>query len=133
MIAGIRLRYLRCVQPPRETRPLLITLLGWLLILVGAAQFALHANRIHLPLQFWGIFVPLFELIILVSGVFLLRGSNWARWLAAAWIGFHVGVGFLNSVRQGVIHSLLFVAFVWLLFRPEVNAWFRMRRNPASA
>ena len=124
------------MQPvPREKpqRPLLITLLGWLLILAGTAQFVLHATRIHLPLQFWGIFIPLFELIILVSGVFLLRGSNWARWLATAWIGFHVGVGFLNSVRQGVIHSLLFVVFVWLLFRPEVNAWFRIRRNPASA
>lgn len=114
-------------------RPLLITFLGWLLILAGAAQFVLHARRIHQPLQFRDIFIPLFELIILVSGVFLLRGSNWARWLAAAWIGFHVGVGFLNSMRQGVIHSLVFLLFVWLLFRPEVNAWFRIRRDAVGA
>ena len=122
---------LSLIETPQ--RPLLITFLGWLLILAGAAQFVLYATRIHLPLQFWGVFIPLFELIILVSGVFLLRGSNWARGLATAWIGFHVGVGFLNSVRQGVIHSLIFLVFVWLLFRPEVNAWFRVRHGGARA
>jgi hypothetical protein len=114
-------------------RPLLVTLLGWLLILGGSAQFILHASRIRLPLHFWDVFIPLFELILLAAGVFLLRGSNWARWLAAAWIGFHIGVGFLNSVSQGLIHSLIFGVFVWLLFRPEVNAWFRMRRDAVRA
>lgn len=118
---------------PTAQRPLLITLLGWLLILAGAAQFVLHAALIRGPVHLGDLSVPLFELIIVVAGVFLLRGSNWARWLAAAWIGFHVGVGFLNSVVQGVIHSLIFAFFVWLLFRPEVNAWFRMRRDAVGA
>lgn len=114
-------------------RPLLITLLGWLLILVGAVEFVYRLTKVHRPLHpgddLW---VPLFELIILVSGIFLLRGSNWARWLAVAWIGFHIAVGFQYSVVQGVIHSAVFLFFVWLLFRPEVNTWFRVRRNNAA-
>lgn len=114
-------------------RPLLITLLGWLLILVGTVEFIYRLTKIHRPVHAGDdLWVPLFELIILVSGIFLLRGSNWARWLAVAWIGFHITVGFQYSVVQGVIHSLVFLVFVWLLFRPDVNAWFRLRRSQAA-
>jgi hypothetical protein len=109
-------------------RPLIITLLGWMLIAVGAIECATHAAAIRRPIHIRDIGLPLFELAILVSGVFLLRGSNWARWIAVAWIGFHVGIGFVNSVRAGLVHTAIFAVFAWLLFQPEVNAWFRWRR-----
>jgi hypothetical protein len=115
-----------------RTRPLLITLLGWMLIALGALEFTIHAVQIRRPLHAGDIGVPLFELVILVCGVYLLRGANWARWLAVAWIGFHVVVGSLDSVMRGVVHGLIFLAFTWLMFRPEMNAWFRARR-PAQA
>jgi hypothetical protein len=108
-----------------KQRPLIITLLGWLLILLGATQFVLHVERVRPPVHAGDIGVPLFELVILVSGVFLLRGHNWARWLALAWIGFHVAISSLHAVLAGVLHGLIFLLFAWLLFRPEVNSWFR--------
>jgi hypothetical protein len=114
--------------PQRLTRPLIITLLGWMLIAVGALECVSHAAAIRWPVHAGDVALPLFELIILVSGVFLLRGRGWARWIALAWIGFHVGISFVNSVRAGLVHSAIFALFAWLLFRPDVNAWFRRQR-----
>jgi hypothetical protein len=124
------------VNPPANTivvprRPLLVTLLGWMLIVLGAVECLYRATKIHAPIQAGDLGVPLFELIILVSGIFLLRGSNWARWLAVAWVGFHVVVGSLNSVTRGIAHGLIFFVFAWMMFRPEINAWFRSRRLAA--
>ncbi|HEY6446097.1 MAG TPA: hypothetical protein VIY53_06530 [Acidobacteriaceae bacterium] len=114
--------------PQRLKRPLIITLLGWMLIAVGALECISHAAATRRPVHTGDIALLLFELVILVSGVFLLRGSNWARWIALAWIGFHVGISFVNSVRAGLVHSAILVVFAWLLFQPDVNAWFRWRR-----
>jgi hypothetical protein len=112
-------------------RPLLVTLLGWMLILVGAIEGTTHAALLRPPFHAADFWLPLFELVILVCGIYLLRGANWARWLALAWIGFHVVVGSLNSVLAGVLHGLAFLLFVWLMVRPEVNAWFRRPPEPA--
>jgi hypothetical protein len=115
-----------------KTRPLPITILGWMLIGVGALEFAEHAAQIRWPLTADGVGVPLFELVILACGVFLLRGQAWARWLAVAWVGFHVIVSSLHSAWAGILHGLIFVAFTWLMFRPEVNAWFRAEEPAAQ-
>jgi hypothetical protein len=114
-----------------KARPVLITILGWMLLLVGALEFAEHAAKIRWPLTADGVGVPLFELVILACGVFLLRGQAWARWLAVAWVGFHVIVSSLHSAVAGILHGLIFLTFAWLMFRPEVNAWFR-REGPAA-
>ena len=113
-------------------RPFVITILAWLLIAAGTAQFILHALRIHRPVQPWDIGILLLELVLVGCGIFLLRGSNWARWFALAWIAFHVGVGFLDSFRRGMIHTIIFLIFTWILFRPEVNAWFSPERDAAA-
>jgi hypothetical protein len=117
----------RTMESPR---PRLVTLLGWMLIGLGAIEFIYRLMKIHLPIRTDDIGVPLFELVILISGVFLLRGANWARWLAVAWVGFHVIVGSLHSVTQAVTHGLIFLVFAWLMFRPAMNAWFCPPRKP---
>lgn len=119
-------------QPTPLARPLLVTLLGWMLIAVGAIECVAHAASIRRPVHLPDIGLPLFELVILACGVYLLRGANWARWLAVAWIGFHVVVGSLNSVFAGIVHGILFLLFVWLMFRHEINAWFRAPRGSAA-
>jgi hypothetical protein len=113
----------------RAERPRLATLLGWILIVLGAVECVYTLTKIHRPVSVTDFGVPLFELIILVSGVFLLRGSDWARWLALAWVGFHVVIGSLHSLPKSIVHGLIFLAFAWMMFRPEMNAWFRPRRQ----
>jgi len=120
------------MPPKASSRPLVITLLGWLLILVGLAEFILHVIRIHHPVQPSDVGIALLELVLAGCGIFLLRGSNWARWFAVAWIGVHVGIGFLDSFRRGMIHAIIFLIFTWILFRPEVNAWFQPERDAAA-
>jgi hypothetical protein len=63
------------------------------------------------------------ELLAFVAGVFMLRGHNWARWLAAAWMAFHVAISF-PVLRQIAVHSLFLAVIVWLLFQSRAALYF---------
>src|SRR5690242_9558547 len=102
-------------------RPLSITAVGLLFLITGVVTFGFHLSRE------WGygaihpdvLLVLSVSLLALVAGIFMLRGSNWARWLALAWLAFHVVISALNSWRETVTHALLFALIAWLLLRPE--------------
>jgi uncharacterized membrane protein HdeD (DUF308 family) len=107
-------------------RPLILTIFGWFLILAGAVGFVAHfpLHRAWHSDDAW----PLgLELILMIAGVFILRGHNWARWLAVAWIAFHVGLSFYHSLREVAIHTLILLIFVWILFHHAANVWFKAR------
>jgi hypothetical protein len=100
-------------------RSLPVTIIGWLLVVVGVSGFVLHlyeAKPQH-ALEGENPWILATELVAIVGGAFLLRGKNWARWLVMAWMGFHVAISF-NSPRQLVIHGAIFVLFAYFLFRP---------------
>jgi hypothetical protein len=107
-------------------RPLTVTIIGWLLVVVGVAASAFHLNELGQN-AFRGATAWIFvvELVVIVSGVFVLRAANWARWLAVTWIGAHVVISFLNSWGQVAVHALILFLFACFLFRPESNAYFR--------
>lgn len=108
-------------------RPLSVVVIGWLYIVTGAIGFASHVAdlKLHRPVSSDVIWIALVSLLAVVAGVYMLRGRNWARWLAIAWIGFHVVVGALNSWFAFAIHSLLFAAFAYLLFRQDATRYFQ--------
>jgi uncharacterized membrane protein HdeD (DUF308 family) len=112
-------------------RPLILTLFGWFLILGGIIGFVFHfpMHRPWHPDDAWPLIL---EFILIVAGVFILRGQSWARWLAVAWIGFHVAISFYNSLREVAIHTLILLIFVWILFYPAATAWFKARSHPHS-
>lgn len=120
------------MHSPMTKRPISVTVVAWLYIVTGAAGLALQlANwRTARLLSFDTSGVASIRALAIVAGVFLLLRHNWARWLAVAWMAFHMWVGFLNSVRQGIAHSVFLILIVWLLFRPAASAWFR-RSDPA--
>jgi hypothetical protein len=108
-------------------RPLSITLLSYLLIVVGAGGFVVHfseALKRH-SMASDDILVLAVSLIAVVVGAFLLRGKNWARWLSIAWIAFHVVVSFFHSMREVAVHVVFLLVFAVVLFRPEANMFFR--------
>jgi hypothetical protein len=70
-------------------RPVSMMVLAWLYIAVGTIGFAYHFHEL-LALQYDGALAELTEFVAIVCGVFMLRGHNWARWLAFTWIAFHV-------------------------------------------
>ena len=76
----------------RNKRPLAVTLIAWLYIAAGTIGVAYHLQELRPqhPFQYDIVWVSLVRLIAIVAGVYMLPGSNWARWLALAWIVFHV-------------------------------------------
>jgi hypothetical protein len=119
-------------QPHRQImkrRPIAVTILGYVLIATGVASLAFHATDFKpthdLPSELaW---ISLVRIIAIVSGAFMLRGCNWARWLALAWIAFHVVISFLDSWQKAAVHGLIFVLFAYLLLRPDASAYFRSK------
>jgi hypothetical protein len=113
------------MQPTRQ-RPISVTIMGVLMVVVGAvgmARYAYAAKPWHsLPTDM--VEASLVSLIALVSGVLILRGSNWGRWLTLLWMSFHVVISALHSVQQAVVHGLLLGLFAYLLFRLEARTYF---------
>ncbi len=110
--------------------PLPVTILAWVYIAMGTIGFVYHLPELHAnnALQFDGVWIELVRLLAVVAGVFMLRRQNWARWLALAWIAFHVVVGALHSVQQFAIHCLFCAVIAYFLFRPEATRYFRGAR-----
>lgn len=112
-------------------RPLSITILAGVYILVGAMGFFYHFKQ-AIPLHRDGALIEFTELLALTAGVFLLRGRNWARWLALAWMGFHVVLSAFVPLLPFLIHCLLFAAIAWLLLRGPARRYFgRASMKPA--
>jgi hypothetical protein len=110
-----------------KKRSISIMILACVYLAVGAVGFAVHfrellAGHPDAPA------IELTECLAIVCGVFLLRGHNWARWLALAWIAFHVVLSIFHPIPELVMHGLLCVAFAWILFRPGTERYFRNAR-----
>ena len=112
-------------------RPLPVTLLSLLIAAAGAVGFAYHLSELNVrhPFQNDAIWVGVIRLLAIVGGVYMLRGKNWARWLAMVWIGFHVVVSGFHSLLEFAIHGLLFAVFAYVLFRPPATQYFRGGRT----
>lgn len=104
-------------------RPVSILILACVYLAVGTIGFVFHFPEL-LALSPDAVWVELVELLAVFSGAFMLLGRNWARWLALAWMGFHVVISF-HVPRQLAVHSLLFAMIAWLLFRSDAVRYFR--------
>jgi hypothetical protein len=105
--------------------PVSVILIACLYLAVGGAGFVVHFSDRDVPYWIW---VEVTEFLAIVCGVFLLRAHNWARWLASAWMAFHVVLSF-GELRQLAIHSLFFVLIVWCLFRADASRFFHNTRT----
>ncbi|KAA6459210.1 hypothetical protein DYQ86_18310 [Acidobacteria bacterium AB60] len=114
-------------------RPYEVTVVSWILIVVGVASIAMNASALLPPQAFQAGNLAILgvRLLGILCAIYMLRRRNWARWTALAWIAFHAVIGFLNSVGQGIIHALIFGLIGLALLRSDVGAWFRGR--PADA
>jgi hypothetical protein len=115
-------------------RPWPVMASGFLFALVGIAEFAPHISHFKLkqPVP-QDLLWPLgLGLVAMICGMFLLRRKNSVRWLAFAWLAFHVVVGALNSRQQMIMHSVLLVIFAFTLFGSEASEYFRQGKRLAS-
>lgn len=110
--------------------PLAVTIISWLYIVTGVLGLAFHFSeyRIQRPFEYDIVWIALVEIAAIVAGIFMLRGNNWARWLAAAWIVFHVGLSVFHPWHELAIHSLLFIVIAYLLFNRQAKKYFQNAR-----
>jgi hypothetical protein len=122
-------------------RPLSITVISWIFIAFGGIALLISmlprtdssaANRIaENPFEFW--LTPVIQVLALISGVFMLYGLNWARWLLVVWAVYHIILSALHSSLELLVHSLLFAVILYLVFRPQASAYFRGARATTEA
>ena len=113
-------------------RPLSVTIIGLLFIATGVIGVVYHLIALKHPFQNELIWVFLVRFLAIVCGLFMLLGSNWARWLALAWLAFHVVLSAFHSRSELIMHGVLLVVIAYFLFRPKVVEYFRgPRAEPA--
>jgi hypothetical protein len=113
-------------------RPYEVTVMGWLFIAVGVLAFSYHLTQVQtfrpFPIDLLEIFAV--ELLAVVAGLYILRGHNWARWLAVLWMAAHL-IGNMFFFRQGIlVHAVLLGLIAYALFRPNSTAYFRAPKLP---
>lgn len=115
-------------------RPLSVTIVACLYLLVGAVGFVAHGREIlaRHAFQYDDALVELTEIVAIVSGAFMLRGHNWARWLAIAWMAFHVIISAFDSFSKFAIHAFFLSAIALFLFRPAAAGYFRSTRAQST-
>jgi hypothetical protein len=116
--------------PVMNRRPLSVTIVSCLLIVTGLVGLAYHVTELkpQHPFQNDAVWVELLRVLAIVFGVFMLRGSNWARWLTLVWIGYHVVLSIFHPISQLVTHILLLAVFAYFLFRPAAREFFHPAR-----
>lgn len=96
-----------------------------MLIAAGAIGIAYHFTEFKSTPSSEYLLVLGVRLIAIVGGVFLLRGKDWARWLAIAWIAFHLAISIFHTKQGILVHAVVLAAFCVLLFLPGANRYFR--------
>lgn len=114
-----------------SNRPVSVTIIAWLMIVVGVIAIAVHIPEFNWRHAFDvdGILALLVNALAVVSGVFMLRGQDWARWLTLAWWIFHVAISFA-VMRQLIVHALVLAVIAFFLLRPPAARYFRGPRVP---
>ncbi len=115
-------------------RPRSVTIISCVFAAAGLIGLAYHLTEVKSqhPFQYDIVWVCLVRLMAIVCGVYMLRGSNWARWLTLVWIAYHVILSAFHSWYGLVMHSLLFAFFAYLLFRREATEYFCPARTEAT-
>jgi hypothetical protein len=100
----------------------------WPLVTSGAAQLAkLKADGLADIGPAWTS-----RLLAIVGGVWLLRGHNWARWLLAAWMVFHIGLSAFHSWVEVLMHTVIFLPILYFLFRGQSAHYFQKPEGATS-
>lgn len=111
-------------------RPVSVTVVSWIFIAIGAITLVYGFTQMQgYHFHSDDLWAALVRAAAIVCGVFLLRGSNWARWLAVAWMVFHIVLSALHSWFELAVHGLLFSVIAYFLFRASVSRYFS---EPAS-
>src|SRR5918993_343504 len=114
-----------------KNRPIPVLIVSILFILAGCIGFVYHFSELfELNENLYGpILVLLIRMIAAVCGILLFLGINWARWLAIAWLLYHVFLSFFHSTSQMIAHIVLLIIVSVLLYFPSSNRYFNVKSD----
>jgi hypothetical protein len=128
-------------------RPTSISVISWILIVTSGislitttaminnpvVQDLMAKSPIPIPVQYAMSYIGL--LVMIGSGIAMLKGANWARYLYVIWnlVGFVVGIA-TSPMKAAMIPSLVvFLVIAFFLFRPKATAFFVTHEETENA
>jgi uncharacterized membrane protein HdeD (DUF308 family) len=108
-------------------RPIEVTILGCLFIVVGVVSLLYHLLKSSLDV--WTLPISLIGLTAIVCGVFLHQGRAWARWLLFAWLAFHVFVSAFHSLSDCLAHLALLLVIAYFLLASPASVYFQSKKS----
>lgn len=130
-----------------KSRPTSITVICWILIVMGGisltssilsfhnpmAKQIMSQNPISITIQY--IMMYLGTLIMIGCGIAMLKGQNWARFLYIIWSVIGLGIGIVTSPMKAALIPgiIIFLIVAFLLFRPKAKAFFAGKEIPDGA
>lgn len=115
-----------------KKRPVVVIVIACVLVAAGAIGIAYHATEFTLhPFRYDLLWVEAVRFLAIIFGVFLLRGQNWARWGAMAWMAFHIVLSAFHSTQEMLAHGLIFLLIAYGLFCPAAMRYFRTEHSTA--
>ena len=112
-------------------QPIAVIIVSILLILTGCFGIANHIKdfsepNANLSALIWVLFA---RILAIVCGLLLLFRINWARWLAIAWLAYHIIIGAFHSTSEMIAHIVLLIMVSVLLFLPVSSIYFQNNKN----
>ncbi|MDE3181840.1 MAG: hypothetical protein KGM16_00345 [Bacteroidota bacterium] len=114
-----------------RNRPLPVVIVAILFIAAGCVGFVYHFIDFFEPNAkvYDLIWIEFVRIVAVVCGFLLLRGINWARWLAIAWLLFHVVISALNSTSEMIAHLIFLIIVIVLLYLPVSSSFFQNKNT----
>ena len=114
-----------------KNRPIPVIIVSIVFILAGSIGFIYHFNELFEPNDelYEPIWVLLLRILAVVCGLLLFIGINWARWLAIAWLLYHVLLSTLHSTSELITHIVVLIIVSLLLYLPASTAYFNKNRQ----
>jgi Trk-type K+ transport system membrane component len=114
-----------------KNRPLPVIIVSILFIIAGGVGFVYHLKEFSGPNAklYELLWTELVRLIAVVCGLLLLMSINWARWLAIAWLLFHVIISAFHSTTEMILHIVFLLLVTVLLYLPQTSAYFQKKNK----
>jgi hypothetical protein len=114
-----------------KNRPIPVIIVSVLFILTGCIGFIYHVKEFFEPIDklYELIWVLVLRILAVVCGLLLFLGINWARWLAVAWLLYHIVLSIRHSTIEVITHIILFIIVIILLYLPVSTAYFKIKTD----
>jgi hypothetical protein len=113
--------------------PVPVLIVAVLFILAGCVGFVYHIYELFATVNSLTetVLVLVLRVVAVVCGLLLLFRISWARWIAIAWLLYHVILSAFHSTAEVITHILFFIFVAVLLFLPVSAKWFGSEVKPA--